>query len=239
MKSAIHLPLSTDSVVRVRVGDTITPKTILAEIVDTTAQEEIMVSTSLHISPSKIVSHMKKQIGESVVGGEIIAEKKGVLSSLFLKSPISGFLTGIDEEKGSVIISSGEKRSDELKIPVKGHIKKISKTDIEIDVEGTSLHVLSGSGKDTLGELHYFESGELGNKLSVDSATYVIATEAISDDDGAKCDVVDVAGCIVTESPRVFSLPWVVVDKSVFSKVKSHEGSVWMRPEELELILLI
>jgi len=106
MSSTVHYSLPDNSLLLVKSGDEITPKTVIAKSDITFSDENIAIADILHIKPSQIFKYLKAGIGESVMKGQIIAEKKSLFSSSIIKSPFTGKLKNVDLKKGILTIKS-------------------------------------------------------------------------------------------------------------------------------------
>ncbi|MBI2616785.1 hypothetical protein HYW55_01465 [Candidatus Gottesmanbacteria bacterium] len=237
MKSAIHIPLIKNATVLVHEGAKVTPETVLAEF-SQTVDEIIDVAKMLDISPSKVGSLLTKSVGTEIHSGEVLAMKKGVFSTALLKSPIEGTITHLNENDGTVTLSRVDMGKSNYSIPLKGTVKKVSKTGIEIEVEGTRFEGKEGFGKDAYGQIHAYENNEILTSVGVELENTILATSELSEEAQAKCDVLGVSACIVAKPLETTAFPWIFVSSDVFAKISHLKGFAWVRPEVKEVIIL-
>ena len=95
----------------------------------------INVSKKLGIASDKIFNYLKKFVGDPIKRGEIIAEKKGLISNLTVESNYTGFIKEINHYDGNVIISSsGGQQTNKIKAFFKGEVVDLNKNQLKIKV---------------------------------------------------------------------------------------------------------
>src|SRR3989338_8486968 len=112
MKTTIKLPISSSSKILVNIGDNIGPDTTLAETEIAASEKTIQLAYLLHVNASHIAKYLKKNLGDSIKSGEILAEKKGLFSSSKINSPHDGKIKEIDLKKGTLTLFSYSASSD-------------------------------------------------------------------------------------------------------------------------------
>ena len=145
MKSKINLPISSDIRLLIKEEEKIEAGTLLCEKKEDKFIEAIPVSALLKIPPSQILKYLKKKIGENIEAGTILAKKKSLFSSFLLKSPVEGLIKEVDLKKGTLnILVQKTGNKDKFIFPFSGKIKKITKTHLEIEVEGIIIDLKRG-----------------------------------------------------------------------------------------------
>lgn len=240
MKTKIYLPIQPFAKIMVSSGDQINNKTVIQQIPAQFQQKEIPVGKILNIHPSTIPKYFKKKIGEEIMVGEIIAQKKGLLSTRLVKSPLSGRITQIDLKKGTLTISGQTNETKKtFTCPVSGKVKDINKNQIEIEAEVQMHRGLKGDGEDVIGILRFANCNSLGVlDISFEVENGIIVCKSISEDVVAKLDVLGAHGLIGNKLPQKINLAWVQVEESVLEELSTHDNqNVWLRPIHKEIIV--
>ena len=97
------------------------------------SQERIEVAELLSIHPKKIFLHLKKSVGDSIVLGDLLAEKKSFFSDKKVTSHIEGVITEIDHIEGVVLIETQKELFSE-KCWFSGHVVEVSKKIVHIKI---------------------------------------------------------------------------------------------------------
>ena len=97
------------------------------------SEERIEVAELLSIHPKKIFHHLKKNVGDTIVLGDLLAEKKSFFSDKKVTSHIEGILTEIDHIEGVVLIET-EKEAAQENCWFAGHVTEISKKHVQIKI---------------------------------------------------------------------------------------------------------
>ena len=99
------LPVSGD--VRVKVGDSVSAETVVAETFLEGDVFPIKVAGMLSVNPSELMPLMLKRAGDIVQVGDALARSKGIFGMMKTeaKSTAAGTLESISESTGMVIIS--------------------------------------------------------------------------------------------------------------------------------------
>jgi len=109
MLSLIRIALPSDSKVLIEEGEQISENSPLYKSNDEKILYEIPLAKLLKIKPERIVRFLRRKIGESVAKGDILAEKKGWLSSLSIRSPFDAEIKELDVKKGLLLLSHKKK----------------------------------------------------------------------------------------------------------------------------------
>src|SRR5438067_2085971 len=103
---SISIP-HTGGALLVKEGQKVDFKTPLLETpVSTTIS--INIASHLGIAPSQIFLSIKKVVGENIQKGELLAQKKTLLSKKTFTSPYEGVLKEINHEDGTIVIEISE-----------------------------------------------------------------------------------------------------------------------------------
>lgn len=241
MSNSFNLPIQTTSKIFVEVGDSITNKTILAKSSPNLHIETIHIAKLLGIPNNKIAQYLRKQIGEKVQSGDILAAKKGLFSSSIVRSPIDGKLVELDLARGILCISKkDEDENESLYSPVSGKITSISKSFIEIESDNLILKSEKAQGPKVQGKLRLIQEENVGILRSFDDLENSIvlcrdASEAVL----AKFSVIGVLGIIMVSIPIVKDLTWMQINEATFEKLMKFDGkNIWLRPNEKQIIVL-
>lgn len=171
--------LPDESRVEVSVNDKLTAGQVIAKKGGVSTEEIIHVSQSLNIPLKKFKNCLKKNLGDSIEEGEIIAVKKGHLGigGKKLISKFSGTVINIDEGKGDVYIKTGSGRKEEEIIsPVDGTVDFCDNEKIVVKTDGEVVLAQDGLGNEQTGELLYIENFD-PNKLTGKISGRVILTK--------------------------------------------------------------
>jgi len=240
MKSLVHFPILSGAKILIKAGDILDPNTEIAEIPGLPSLQIIPVSNIFGIKGEKIPKYLKKNIGEFVKKGEIIAEKRQVFSQLLLKSPMDAKLREIDLKKGTLTLEPSEGKSEKIVTPVHGRVKNISPGYVEMEIEGAVFPVLTGSGKDVTGTIKHVKGERIGI-LDVweEVGENVLLCENISGELVAKLEVVGVSGLITAKKVSSgIEIPTGQVSTDIYNKIKELDGKeVWLMPQNKQIAI--
>jgi hypothetical protein len=148
---------------KVAVNDKLAVGQIIAEKKNT-PENLINVAFYFNVPFNEIPKLLKKNLGDAVLEGDVLAEKKEGLGkqSKTLISQFSGTITKIDVANGDVgIRGSSEKESAETIIsPVAGIVDFCNNEKIVIKTEKDAILAIDGLGEESEGELVFFEKIE-------------------------------------------------------------------------------
>lgn len=240
MKAIVHLPISKSTKLLVDVGEKITSNTTIAEEAVREKEEIISVAKILHVKPVNISKYFKKRVGEYIKKGEVLAEKKSLFSSCVLKSPISAKLAGMDLKKGTLTLLRDLKDcARKVTSPFPGKVKSITKTYIEVEMEGEVYNAYKGGGREAVGKLYYLESDKLSVlDITLDVDGCIIACRSITEAALVKLEVLGAVGLILLKLPQEYtSITWVQVSEEVFKKLSLQvDKSIWLRPSQRQIV---
>lgn len=241
MSNTINLPIPTTFKISVEVGDSITNKTLLGKFLPSSHIETIHLAKLLGISNNKISKYLQKQIGEKVKAGDVIAVKKGILSSSIVRSPINGKLVELDLARGILSLAKYEDEDKEaLFSPIAGKVTSISKSFIEIESESLILKSEKAQGREVMGKLRYIQAEKVGilqNYDEIDNS--IVLCQTASEALLVKFSVIGVLGIIMVSFPKIKDLTWTQVSEGTFEKLmKFADKKIWLRPNEKQIVIL-
>lgn len=241
MSITIHLPISHFAKVMVCQGDHITANTTLAKLIESFESETIHLAKLLSVPNSNISKYLKKKIGEKIEAGEVIAEKKGFLSSSYVKSPINGKLEQLDLSAGTLsLLKYSKEGKKEFLSPVSGKVVSIGKSSIEIEVKNPVFTAVKGEGNETIGNLCFLDKDEIGvldMQNEVDDS--IVIGRSFTEVALLKLSVIGGLGVITIKIKKDISFPWVQVEENVFDKLTDFAGQqVWLKPEDKQIVIL-
>lgn len=241
MKSLVHFPFpGRDIKLKVKVGDKINSETVLAEFPQASKLQIIPIAKIFAINGEKIPKYLKKNIGEIVKKGEVIAEKRQVFSQLLLKSPVEAKLKEIDLKKGTLTLEVSTDENEKMICPIPGRIKNISSNFIELEIDGEVYSAIGGSGKNVRGCIKYIQGERIGIlDVTEEVGENILLCENISGELVAKLEVVGVLGLITCNKfARDIEIPYLYVSSDVFGKIKELDHKdVCLMPENKQLAI--
>ncbi len=128
----LQIQLDPEKKVSVKVGDKVDFTTPFYQSKEK-SQERIAVAELLSIHPTKIFKHLKKNIGDSVTLGDVLAEKKSFFSDKRVTASIEGVITEIDHIEGVVLIET-ETESQIEYCWFAGYVEEVTKKYVHIKI---------------------------------------------------------------------------------------------------------
>ncbi|MCX6732807.1 MAG: hypothetical protein NTV98_04685 [Candidatus Roizmanbacteria bacterium] len=216
----LDIPIDLEKKLAIKIGDKVDFDTPLYTTKEK-SEERIEVAELLSIHPKKIFHHLKKNVGDTIITGDLLAEKKSFFSDKKVTSHIEGIITEIDHIEGIVLIET-QKETHSEHCWFAGHVVDVSKKLVQIKI-----------GKHTEIEAKYVEKDFGGSiwlvsEQSQTSPQYPVGiTERATEYDVAKLEALGGRGLITcykfegaTTLPKAeFKL------KNSFEQVQSGEFS--------------
>ena len=171
---------------KVTIGDNVAIGQILAQK-DKKKDEVIDLSTQLGISLRDVPKTVKKNPGDSVAPGDILAAKKGLFGEKKVVSGIAGTVLRYERDKGALVIRAhgGQVKSEEAKetivSPLDGIVSLCNNEEIQIKSDSNAFLGVSGIGTGVEGEL--IKADGLGRTKSIEEDE-VIAADLTADQIG-------------------------------------------------------
>ncbi len=243
MKVTVQLPIDEKTRILVDTGDKLDPSVPVFEKRNGENLQSIPVAKIFNINPVSLPKFLKKGIGEELGEGDVIAEKKGLFSSYQVKSPGGAILKEIDLKTGDVVLTRNKvSGGGKVFLPVAGKVKAITKTYLEIEVDGEIYQSKRGKGADVTAKLHHI-SGENIGILSIDSDSSgkIVMCVSLLPESSTKLEAIGALGLIAqhVSDDEELKLPFLEVEKEVYNRLLHHTSRhVWLRPEGREIIVL-
>jgi hypothetical protein len=197
----LDIPIDSEKKLAIKVGDQVDFSTPLYKSKEK-AEERIEVAQLLSIHPKKIFHHLKKNVGDMVVSGDLLAEKKSFFSDKKVTSHIEGIITEVDHIEGVILIETQKETQSEF-CWFAGYVIDISKKQIQVKIGKHSEYVAKYVEKDFGGAvLLLSESGLVNSDHTVGIA------EKVTEYEVAKLEALGGHGLITTYKYEGFtSLP--------------------------------
>ena len=238
-------------VLKVSVNDKLTVGKVIAEKKSSGNEKIIHVASILNFPPKDISKALKKNLGDGILKGDTVAEKKGNLGmgSKKIISEFSGTVIKIDEENGDLIIrEAGEEESPETLIsPVEGTVDFCNNEKIVIKTDRNAILAQDGLGGEKEGELLYLESTREEDLSSVIEGKIILA-KTIDKVAVFKAIGLDVSG-IITESlenmdfvdltEKAITTPIMTVSEDDFKKlIKANGKKIYLGGKDKSIVVL-
>jgi len=235
---------------QVTVNDQLTVGQIIAE--KKTASENI-INVAFYFNIHRVDIHkvLKKNLGDAILEGDLLAEQKGNLgkASKKLISQFSGTITRINKESGEVGIQSAlEKGSLETIIsPVAGTVDFCNNEKIVIKTDKDAVLALDGIGQEAEGEVIFLdrlEEQELNSKI----AGKIILAQSVDRVSLFKAIGLDAAGIIIKSlgdtdfidlAQKKITTPIMIVNEKDYKKlVKADKKNVYLGGKDKTIVNL-
>ncbi len=150
----ISILLPPDSTIVAHVGDVVTFDTEIARTSQKpVVSQTIQIAESLKFKPGKIFKHLKKNIGDKVYKGDVVATKDAVFATKKYIADADGILTSVNHHSGEIVIehtSDEEKKSNILAL-LEGTVNAVEKDKIVCKSSKTLSIELVEAPKDRMG----------------------------------------------------------------------------------------
>ncbi|MCS6956434.1 MAG: acetyl-CoA carboxylase biotin carboxyl carrier protein subunit [Patescibacteria group bacterium] len=204
----VHFPLLKEAKILVKTGDKIDFNTPLFNI-NLKKEFIINIAEKLSIRPEKIFSYLKKLVAEKIKKDEVLAEKKSLLSSIIVKSPVSGIIKEINHNHGTIVIEITSEEKNQFLSPFKGIIEEIKNDFLKIKLNKAHSFDLKEKSKiDFGGEIFLFKSSDFFNIKTDDIENKIIVVEKLSSFEQIKLEALGAKGFITIETlPEKTEIP--------------------------------
>lgn len=118
-------------------GDKITFDTVIAESSKAPPISHVIpIAEILKFKSDKIFKHLKKNIGDKIYKGDLLASKDGVMSTKKYLADTDGMLTGVNHHTGEITLEEGTNASVHATIPAlaEGVVGTIDTTTLQCKV---------------------------------------------------------------------------------------------------------
>lgn len=150
----ISILLPPDSTIVTHVGDVVTFDTEVARSSQKpTVSQTIQIAESLKFKPGKIFKHLKKNIGDKVYKGDVVATKDAVFATKKYIADADGVLISVNHHSGEIVIehTSDEEKKSSLLAMLEGTVSAIEKDKIVFKTSKTLSIELAEAPKDRIG----------------------------------------------------------------------------------------
>lgn len=157
----LDIPVDPDKKLAIKVGDTVGFDTPLYKGKDK-SEERICVAELLSIHPKKIFHYLKKNVGDTIAAGDLLAEKKSFFSDKKITSHMSGTIMEVDHIEGVILIETEQETKSEC-CWFAGHVEEISKKNIRVKIGKHAQFEAKYVEKDFGGSIWFFSEQPLNN----------------------------------------------------------------------------
>ena len=149
----LSIEIPKDAELKVENGAVVRKGEVLA--VKSNLEVQYKLAQSLQVKPEMVQGLLKKQVGEQVQTGDILAEKKGMWQVRRVPSQVSGVISKLID---GVIYIQVPQQEMTVTSPVTGKVVEITALEMEIEVEVEVIVAESSMGGRTWGELMWLDS---------------------------------------------------------------------------------
>ena len=137
----------------VRVGDRVTPESVIARSERTERQVSLYVANELGVPADSMDRYLTRKVGASFRAGEEVARRRSGLRNVSVSAPLSGVLTAIDVEHGTVTLNVTDEPVP-LRSVVSGDLELIVQDrGAIIRAAGARIFGIAGFGDEAVGPL--------------------------------------------------------------------------------------
>jgi hypothetical protein len=164
--SLLPVPIPSGYIISVKVDQKISQGDIIAssENQNTSSDLVIEIAKDLEADPKKISKIVIKNLGDRIEIGDIIAKKGGVFGSSEVRSKVSGTLTKLDEDNGTITIKTSQASVQDIAkniiSPVDGEVSVCDNDKVVLKTDKEAILAEASSGETSFGEALYLEKGE-------------------------------------------------------------------------------
>ena len=162
LRKTRRLPLK--GTVNVAVGDVVTPETVIARTELPGEVTLLRAADRLGVQSDELRKLLRKQIGDAVEAGELLAETKGLFGRFFktsLTSSVAGTIETINERTGNLGLRQ-QPRPVELNAFIAGTVAEVIQDEgAIIEARGALIQGIFGIGGERWGKVSYVADGEL------------------------------------------------------------------------------
>ncbi len=138
--------------VLVRVGKRVDPDDIVARAFVPGTPQILNIARALAISPALVPRAMRREVGNKVMQGEVLARSSRIGGRVSL-APISGQITAIDDQTGYVTITP-ERENRDILASVRGYIVDVFPHEgVRIETPAAQIYGIIGVGEERSGVL--------------------------------------------------------------------------------------
>lgn len=179
----------------------------------------IIISDKIKVPSMKIFQYIKKVVGETIQKGEVLAEKKSLLSVTRYKSEWEGVLKEINHTDGSVVIETASVNTQVKNAFFCGVVGKIEKNIVYLEIEKMKEYEAKEISSSFGGPIFILTKGDLNEEMIQGR---VIVAESVGEYAQIKIEALGCAGFITLKKLSEAT----VCPKVLFSKIKDYEDSM-------------
>ena len=234
---------------KVSAGDKVAVGQILAEGQGNFHEITIHLAHELKLVPKRVIKTLKKNLGDSVAAGDVLAVKKSLMGSQSVLSEFSGIITKVDEISGDIVIRvfGGEQNLKTIISPVEGVVDSLEDGKVILKTEKHAILAVDGVGGEAEGAIEYLADSD-ETKLDSSIKGKILLTKGIDKVYVFKTIGLEAAG-IVTENledidfvdleEKRIKMPIVEVSEVDFKKlVKEKEKNIYLFGKNKSIIIL-
>lgn len=237
--SLLPIQIPTGYTLSVQSGETVVAGQVLARLSSDASLARIPVASLLRIPPKKIKKYLRKNPGDMVKNGEIIAVKASFISLSELVSQIAGTVLSIDETKGDLILEkTGQDvvSGGDVVSPFAGVVTEVQEGSVTLSTKDGGLVGTKGTGGSAKGQLYLIDTGQQpveGAHITVAMIGNIVLGSLFSKEALVKASGMGVAGVVslkiddadimVLEQKRML-LPILEVDLQTWQSLAKQAG---------------
>ncbi len=176
-------------------------------------QEEVRIAIAelISIQPRYIFRHLKKNVGDSIVKDEIIAEKKSLLSSKKYASEFAGVIKEIDHIEGIILLEVSGEAEKEQRAYFAGEVAELEKREIHVKVKKGKEYESKQISQDFGGKT-FFQKNNNQNLTEEDVQGNVFCCRSLVSYDQRKVEALGAVGIVSLHSlPEPSTIPFAKI----------------------------
>jgi hypothetical protein len=201
----ITIVLPPDATPIVHAGDTVTFDTEIARLSQKpTIPQTIPLAQSLNFKPSRIFKHLKKNIGDKIYKGDVLATKDAVFATKKFIADADGILTGVNHHSGEILIEhvSSEEQSTSVRAMLEGTVSAVEKDKILCKTsKQLSVDVSAALGDRLGGKVIITDTADAMQLTLPQVKDAIIVCSEVSDYVLSKFEALGVLSIVVPSSP--------------------------------------
>jgi hypothetical protein len=234
---------------KVSTGDKIAVGQTLGEGQGSFHEITIHLAHELKLVPQRVLKTLKKNLGDSIAVGDVLAVKKSLIGSQSVLSEFSGIIIRVDEASGDLIIrtNGGEQNLKTITSPVDGVVDSCIDGRVVLKTEKHAILAVDGVGGEASGAIEYLADSD-ETKLDSCIKGKILLTRGIDKVYVFKTIGLEAAG-IVTEQledidfvdleEKKVRMPIVEVSEEDFKKlVKEKDKNLYLFGKNKSIIVL-
>jgi len=238
-------------------NDTVKAGQVLARKKHAPSEIIIEIAKRLKVSPKSVGKMLKKNPGDHVEIGDVLAKKDGLFGDVIVVSNISGMFATFDRSDGNLIIrlledKEGQHEVDEILCPLDGIVTLCHNEQIILETEKNVLLGENGTGQTYRGILKLSDAKSKdaisAEKITIETIGCVFLGPAFTKEAYAKASAIGVGGIITLSlddgdieylSEKRLTLPVIQVSEEVGKSISRWKNKeVFMDGQNKTILLL-